>query len=179
VEVGFSEICCWIFDISGMNSVRVQLEWMANKEQCHTEDGFHSRVEIDERTRNALVQLYADGFGFGKQREDTRINEAWKPWIHKYLNSGTYDAKDGKYSLQLQLAWSPYRIMVLASTPILLSLAIGIWYDVVYEEPEVAFVIATYIATAGGGKWSSPLYGPGLMVSVLVAIITAVVALSE
>jgi hypothetical protein len=110
------------------------------------------------------VQLYADGFGFGKHREDTRTNEAWKPWIHKHLNSGTYDAKDGKYSLQLQLAWSPYRIMVLASTPILLSLAIGIWYDVHYEEPEVAFVIATYIATAGGGKWKPAISGSGLIV---------------
>lgn len=127
-------------------------------------DGFHSQVQIDERTRNALVQLYADGFGFGKHREDTRTNEAWKPWIHKHLNSGTYDAKDGKYSLQLQMAWSPYRIMALASTPILLSLAIGIWYDVHYEEPEVAFVIATYVATAGGGKWKSAVFGATLTI---------------
>ncbi|RDW63720.1 hypothetical protein BP6252_11265 [Coleophoma cylindrospora] len=131
--------------------------------RCHTADGFHSQVIIDDRTKNTLVQLYADIYGYGKAREDARINEAWKPWIHKHLNSDTYDAKEGVYSLQLEMSWSAYRIMAIATTPVALSLAIGIWYMVKFDKPEEAFVIATYIATSGG---------------VLLAIITAVVALS-
>ena len=104
------------------------------------------------RTENTLAQLYADSLSYSGRDKDVHFNFTWKPWIHILLNSNTYEPKHGRYSLELKLSWSPFRIAALATTPIALSLAIGVWYMKTSEKLEEAWVIATYIATASGGK---------------------------
>jgi hypothetical protein len=121
--------------------------------KCRVDQEFHSRAEIDSRTENALSQLYADCFKYS--RHEHQRNAKWKPWVHVYLNSDTYQPWDGEYSLQLKLSWSPFRIICLTSIPILLSLTIGIWYMQSSGNVGDAWVISAYIIAAGGGTFRS------------------------
>lgn len=133
-------------------------------------------------TADCLTQLYVDTYSYSKRRQDHLANAHWKPWIHTCLNDGKYRPIDGKYSLELKLSWSPIRIVTLAITPMILSFVIGIWYMQTHEDgTEPAWVIATYIATAGGGKLCYGLHCEDGFnrETVSVAIIAAVVALSE
>lgn len=80
----------------------------------------------------------------------------WTTWIQKSFNEGSINPREyNEHSLSLEiiLGWSLIRISVVVLTPVVLSLAIGIWFqsrnptDLVMVQ--TAWGIATYIVTTG------------------------------
>jgi hypothetical protein len=80
----------------------------------------------------------------------------WTTWIEESLNEE--DDEHG-FSIEIVLGWSPIRISIVVLTAVILSLAIGIWFqsrnptDLVTVQ--TAWGIATYIVTAGTCEFSS------------------------
>jgi hypothetical protein len=87
--------------------------------------------------------------------------EGWSTWIQSSLNSrelrGGRCPPSKALGLEVVLAWSSFRISVVILGPVLLSLAVGIWFQ--SRDPtdlttiQTAWSIASYIATAGGCKY--------------------------
>ena len=59
---------------------------------------------------------------------------------------------DRNISLELKLGWSVWRLALLVSSPVVLSLVIGFWYQSVTDDVQTAWTIASYVVTAAGGK---------------------------
>jgi hypothetical protein len=78
-------------------------------------------------------------------------------WIKKELNQDSADPAKGKISLEIVLGWSIFRISIVVLTPVLLSLAIGLWLNSRnWADPttiQTAWGVASYIATAGACKF--------------------------
>lgn len=76
----------------------------------------------------------------------------WIDWVSKNMNEFHKIPSEGRYSLELKLSWSAKKIMVLVTTPVILSLVIGTWYMQSTGDTQTAWTIASYIVTAAGGK---------------------------
>jgi cytochrome b subunit of formate dehydrogenase len=85
--------------------------------------------------------------------------DRWMDWIHQNFNNNSTNPEDGKYALQLLLRWSPLKLVIWSSIPIIFSLAIGLWYMISPHPGEdyvavvqTAWTIASYIITTAAGK---------------------------
>jgi len=76
----------------------------------------------------------------------------WAVWISENLNRGLPNPKDAQLSIQLLLTWSVSKIVIMSLSPVVLSLVIGIIYQVVYHDAGTAWVISTYIFAAAASK---------------------------
>jgi hypothetical protein len=84
------------------------------------------------------------------------------------MNNGSLDPQhspENGLSLEVVLGWSPVRISIVILSPIILSLAIGLWFQ--SRNPrdlitiQTAWGIATYVVTTGSCKfWPSKLRPP-------------------
>jgi len=118
--------------------------------KCHPSQDYHSTPDISNETKRCLSEFYrnyrsekADEFG------------RWGAWIQTHFNNASDDPEEGTYALQLVLSWSPVKLVLWSSAPILLSLVVGFWYmfRAFPGEDHVAVVqtawsIASYIVTA-------------------------------
>jgi hypothetical protein len=68
------------------------------------------------------------------------------------LNDDKNNPLEGRYSLQLKYEWSSYRLTFIVAVPLLLSLAIGIWYMVAKHDVVTAWTLAMYIVAAAAGR---------------------------
>ncbi|KKA19094.1 hypothetical protein T310_6947 [Rasamsonia emersonii CBS 393.64] len=114
--------------------------------ECHPDKGYHTYVDIDLPTERVLLEFYRD---YKSLRND--VEDRWGDWVHEKFNNGSTDPGQGRYSLQLVLRWSVGRITIYVTAPIILSLAIGIWYMQKTGDAEAAWVISTYIVAATTG----------------------------
>ncbi|KAI3538433.1 hypothetical protein CSPX01_09570 [Colletotrichum filicis] len=118
---------------------------------CNAQEGTHERVELDN---NGAADLQLLLHTYKKWRVPEHIAVAWGDWIHEELNSDSHDVLKGKFSLELVLGWSVSRIAVVILIPVVLSLAIGLWFNSKgWTDPttiQTAWSIASYIVTAGG-----------------------------
>jgi hypothetical protein len=78
--------------------------------------------------------------------------------VFKHLNNSSKNPVEGRYSIEILLSWSVLRLSIVTSIPVLLSLAVGLWYQTLPAEDGsdptgTAWIIATYIITAGACKY--------------------------
>lgn len=119
--------------------------------QCYPTEGYHRVPVMDSKTKRTIQELYRD-----YRTLDKDYGHRWLDWIHLNFNNGSLDPANGTYSLQLVLSWSPVKIIFWGIAPIILSLAIGLWYMLKPTPNEdfltvvqTAWAIASYIVTAG------------------------------
>ncbi len=122
--------------------------------RCHPTEGYHTTVDLDSRTSLVLLQLFQE---YSSSRYD--FSARWKDWVFENLNCKSCNPVRGRYGLQLVLRWSTTKIVLYTSAPILLSLAVGLWYTLghhagadAYVVTQTAWTIASYIVTTAGGE---------------------------
>ncbi|KAH7305032.1 hypothetical protein B0I35DRAFT_444682 [Stachybotrys elegans] len=120
--------------------------------KCLVSTGAHKHLELDNESASDLKRLTA---AYKSHWVPKRVNSGWATWIHKCLNQdSTNILTDGAYSLEIVLGWSATRISVAILVPVILSLAIGCWFNsrewTDLGTIQAAWGIASYIATAGG-----------------------------
>ena len=121
--------------------------------QCESSVGDHTRVVLSEHQRSCLRSFYNSY----RWRSDGAPEFLWDDWVFKHLNNSSKNPSEGKYSIEVLLSWSVLRLSGVTSIPVLLSLAIGLWYQTLAAEngsdpTGTAWIIATYIITAGARK---------------------------
>jgi hypothetical protein len=86
-------------------------------------------------------------------RPDAGVAEVCSEWIFMNLNGGE-DPLESYLSLSLNLIydWSAFRVSVAVVTPLLLSLAVGIWYMQRHGDVVAAWTISLYIVASSTGK---------------------------
>ena len=128
--------------------------------QCNWKTGVHRRVKMDHQGTNDLRRLL---LAYKSWWSPSRIGHGWAVWIHKTINDTCGNPRihpDGEaLSIEVVLGWSKFRIAVVILLPTLLSLIIGIWFNSRnwsdLSTIQTAWGIASYIATAGGCKFST------------------------
>jgi hypothetical protein len=122
--------------------------------ECYPNEEYHVPVEYDHQTEAALAELF-----IAYQRGGLDADNVWKRWICRNFNEGDRFPSKGRYALQLVLRWSLQKIVVFTLTPLLLSLAIGLWFMTKKHDPVVdkvaivqtAWTISSYVVTTAGG----------------------------
>jgi hypothetical protein len=128
---------------------------MLISQQCNWYLGVHERLTLSPADEVALSDLqWAYHSGAKNARE-------WTTWIQESFNKNSNDPRrDREHSLSLEivLGWSPIRISLIVLTPVILSLAIGIWFQSRNSKDlvtiQTAWGIATYIVTTGTCEFS-------------------------
>lgn len=122
--------------------------------QCDPAKGVHHLVKLDKGTKVALTDFWRDYSTSWYDRDDH-----WLQWIHENFNNSSFNTEDGTLALEVRLRWSPTKLVLWGTLPILLSLAIGFW--LMYSSPkgedrlaviQTAWAIASYIVTTATGK---------------------------
>jgi hypothetical protein len=129
---------------------------LADKLKCNWEAEFHEKIEMTVEEEMTLTSLYGAYGSWTLDKED------WAMWIHESLNYDCFDPLgiplEHTLSLEIVLGWSLFRISVVILAPILLSLALGLWFQSKnindLATVQTAWSIASYVATAGGRKLS-------------------------
>jgi hypothetical protein len=127
---------------------------------CHVDSGYHTSVEIDDRTKQTLSEFYLD-----YKQKPAGMDERWMDWVHENLNGGNADPREGNYTLELLLRWSITKIMIYGLLPVVGSLVVGIAYMQVRMRGaddfgsrlavvQTAWGVASYVVGAAGGKAS-------------------------
>jgi hypothetical protein len=125
---------------------------------CHVESGYHSAVEIDDRTKQTLFEFYLD-----YKHDAPGMDQQWMDWIHEHLNGSSADPREGNYTLELLLRWSVTKIMIYGLLPVIGSLVVGVAYMQIRMRGaedfgsglavvQTAWGIASYVVGAAGGK---------------------------
>ena len=93
------------------------------------------------------------------------MTQAWGNWIYENLNGGSHDPLgngssksldlEGDLSLELIYSWSALRLSFVVAVPLLLSLAIGIWYMKATGDVVGAWTVSLYVVTSAAGKTGS------------------------
>jgi hypothetical protein len=123
--------------------------------RCHPLEDYHSSPPIGDETTRCLVELFRN---YRTEKRD--YQDRWMNWIHENFNNNSVNPKDGKYALQLLLRWSPLKLVIWSSIPIILSLVVGLWYMINPHRGEdyvatvqTAWTIASYIVTTAARKY--------------------------
>jgi hypothetical protein len=125
---------------------------------CHVDSGYHSTVEIDDRTKQTLFTFYID-----YKHDKSEMDNGWTDWVHKFLNSSSPDPRKGGYTLELVLRWSITKIIIYGLLPVIGSFAVGIGYmqgcmsdaadfGTYLAVVQTAWGIASYVVGAAGGE---------------------------
>ncbi|KAF3798506.1 hypothetical protein GCG54_00013247 [Colletotrichum gloeosporioides] len=120
--------------------------------RCFPKVGYHAPVQLHPETQGTLALLFADYQADYIEPGGQR----WIQWMHREFNAGSTDPEEGIYALELILSWSAPKFIFWGMSPILLSLAIGIWYmqrrlsdgDDFNSVVQTAWSISSYIVTA-------------------------------
>jgi hypothetical protein len=152
--------------------------------KCHPGEDYHTMIDCDNATKRALAELFKDYQTRFWGYED--YGDRWMNWIHTKFNNSDNDPKNGRYSLQLILGWSIPKLVFWGIAPILLSLAIGIWYMLTpppgadqVAVVQTAWTIASYIVTAAACKKQPSLRKYELMNIVAIGILAAITQLGH
>lgn len=122
--------------------------------RCHPSQDYHSNPDTSDETTRCLAELYRN---YRTEKQD--YQDRWMDWIHQNFNGGSMNPEMGIYALQLRLKWSPIKLVIWSMFPILLSLAIGLWYMLNPQPTEdyvavvqTAWTMASYIVTTAARK---------------------------
>jgi hypothetical protein len=118
-------------------------EWLSQRFQCLKRDlgdlskRFYKQLPCNQQDLNTLA-AFRRSWGlscrlsslFCVSRND---EEDWTKWVHEILNGFQYKPDSGPDSKQLSLGvvlgWSPLRITIVVLGPVLLSLLVGLWFE--------------------------------------------------
>jgi len=101
-----------------------------------------------------MASLYLT-YRSSKHHHDLDVAKGWTGWIEKNLNDSNDRPLEGKYSLELKYRWSPTRLTLVVTLPVLLSLTVGLGYMIKTGDVITAWTISIYVVTAAGGKSSN------------------------
>jgi hypothetical protein len=91
--------------------------------------------------------------GLTRKEKMAGDNIIWSNWVKTELNDNKQKpSTGGKYSLELQYSWSASKVCFVLIPPLVLSLAIGIWYMVHTGDVVGAWTIALYIVATATGE---------------------------
>jgi hypothetical protein len=110
---------------------------------------------MDAQTETALARLYYEFRHPGKD-----FGRRWETWIHENLNQSDYDPTKRSFSVQLVLRRSIAKIVAYGTAPLVVSLAIGFWYQFWYPTTsdsrnaiiQTAWTTSSYIIALPGNK---------------------------
>ena len=116
--------------------------------ECFPDEAYHVPVDLDPQTSSTLDEFYHD---YTHNREETQ--RRWLPWVQEHVNEGDHGNGRRRFGLQIVQRWSATNLSVYESVPLLLSLAIGIWYQSMIEGDrstveQTAWTICGYIIAA-------------------------------
>jgi hypothetical protein len=108
-----------------------------------------------------MAQLFQAYKSWNPEKE---VVEEWMKWVDEALNHGSDVPAEGKrLSIELVLGWSVTRISVVASIPLILSLAIGLWLNSSNWTDNItiqtAWLVASYVVAAGACMSSFSVFG--------------------
>ncbi|KAK4452192.1 hypothetical protein QBC34DRAFT_435989 [Podospora aff. communis PSN243] len=121
--------------------------------RCITSTGSHQQLQMDDAALADLRQFKA---AYKKNPwPPAAVSEKWTQWVFDCLDNRSLNVLDeGAYSLEVVLGWSPSRIAIAVLSPVLLSFAVGLWFNSRdwndLATIQTAWGVASYIATAGG-----------------------------
>jgi len=115
--------------------------------KCDIAKGCHRPLILNGSQEAVLSQLFL-AYRVSYRHADPDVARAWSGWVHKNLNNHKNNPLEGRYSLQLLYDWSSYRLSMIVAVPLLLSIAIGIWYMHRYDDVITAWTLALYVVTA-------------------------------
>ncbi|KAI0450478.1 hypothetical protein F5B21DRAFT_427493 [Xylaria acuta] len=130
--------------------------------ECLPDHGYHIPLEMDHQTEAAIRELYR---AYNNSRLVADRNDRWLNWVQEHFNAGdvildpeepdNINTKKPRLALELILTWSVLKIALYGLTPILLSLAIGFWFQYTQDGDRIAVVqtawtISSYIIGASG-----------------------------
>ena len=98
-----------------------------------------------------MAQFYL-AYRASYRHSDDTVAKAWQGWVHRNLNDCKNNPLEGRYSVHLIYDWSSYRLTFTFAVPLILSLALGIWYMVKTGDVTTAWTISLYVVTAAAGK---------------------------
>ncbi|KAH8716766.1 hypothetical protein GQ44DRAFT_730472 [Phaeosphaeriaceae sp. PMI808] len=132
--------------------------------QCYPGHGYHSTADLDHQTELVLTELYHD-----YTRRNVLSELRWLPWIQQYFNQGDSEPGKPRLALQLVLRWDSTKIGLYGLTPVLLSLAIGFWFQYSQEGDRIAVVQTAWTI-------SGFIIGTA---SILIAIVAAITQIGD
>ncbi|CAM1503176.1 Fc.00g079520.m01.CDS01 [Cosmosporella sp. VM-42] len=139
--------------------------------RCFPESGHHEAIELDDMAKSVLYELWHE---YNRSKKDH--GGRWLAWAQENLNQGDFKAADDAspllvnrdsdsqndnineamcLTLFLVIRWSATKIAIYGLSPILLSLAIGFWFQYTQEGDRIAVVqtawtISSFIIGASG-----------------------------
>ncbi|KAF2736650.1 hypothetical protein EJ04DRAFT_489580 [Polyplosphaeria fusca] len=120
--------------------------------ECFPNHAYHVPIKLDVQTQATLAEFYHD---FNHGREETQ--RRWLPWIQEHFNAGDHSQQphEARYGLQIIQRWSATKLAVFGSVPILLSFAVGFWFQFSVEGEltavtQTAWTISGFVIGAAG-----------------------------
>ncbi|KAI9687345.1 MAG: hypothetical protein M1822_002388 [Bathelium mastoideum] len=152
-----------------MNFIRGWREFVSLKSlrsfslyECDIHRGAHVKLRLPEQHKSTLSHFFR-AYQTSRWHPDKDVSKAWMTWVHKNLNANTVPI-ESKYSLELVYNWSPIRLSILVSFPVILSFGTGLIYMLETGDISTAWTISSYIVTAAGGEDPHsipiPFFGP-------------------
>ncbi|KAH6867868.1 hypothetical protein B0T10DRAFT_534073 [Thelonectria olida] len=135
---------------------------------CEPAGDYHVPVDLDDQSSATLHELFST-----YSSHDVDWQARWGDWVHQHLNRASTDPQAGRFALRLVLRWSIFKLVIYSTIPVVLSLAVGLWFMFVASKGledsytavvQTAWTISSYIVTTAG---------------VLIALLAAVTALGD
>lgn len=129
--------------------------------KCDLEHRCHTNYQCTPSEKTILSQFYNACYR-KKWRKRPGESVEWADWVQLNLNNNG-DTPEGRLlplpfqchrSLKLIIKWSRFRLILAASVPLFLSMAVGFWFHIKKGDVQTAYTIASYIVTAGACKYS-------------------------
>ncbi|KAH6865307.1 hypothetical protein BKA58DRAFT_242624 [Alternaria rosae] len=149
--------------------------------KCRWKNGQHIQVPLTLKSERSLYQLWRTYSEWWRSKD---TGEQWTRWIHENINRGSNEPLDedveDHLSLEVVLGWSALRISAIVLMPVMLSLAIGLWFQ--WSNPkdlatiQAAWSIASYVVTASGCELSLSPEKSSWLTSVVFAALIAIVS---
>lgn len=126
-----------IFSLKTVRSIRLRA---VNGKRPHRRPVI---VDMDpEATADLLFQILRRGCSSGRRDDDY-----WVRWV---FNLSNLEGK--RHQLEFVEGWSPLRLLIATSIPLLSSIMLGICWSVLTGDIQTGFALAGFVLTAGSSK---------------------------
>ncbi|KAB8670408.1 hypothetical protein FH972_026321 [Carpinus fangiana] len=123
--------------------------------ECDQDACTHRRIALDSQTQASLREFFHD-----YQSGRSGAEYVWDKWIYEKLNESKSRPREGRFSLEIILGWSPTRLLWATAVPVMLSIAIGSWLTTrLPDDVGAAWTIASYIVTTAAWYVAVPEHG--------------------
>ncbi|KAM5347396.1 hypothetical protein ACJ41O_010401 [Fusarium nematophilum] len=127
-----------IFSLKTVRSIRLR----AVKGKKHRRRPAIVKNMSPEATADLLFQIFR--LGYGSTHKD---GDDWVEWVF-----GLSDADGKRHQLEFIEGWSPLRLLIATSIPLLSSIVLGVCWIVLTGDIQTGFTLAGFVLTAGSGE---------------------------